>query len=107
MRLALLQAQKVLGNTKTNPAVGCVLVKNQNVISAGSTGINGRPHAEVNTLNFSKVNDYKSHLYSKMYVIRPQFFIPIITNKGCKMVIENEAFHMPANGSAYLTDNRQ
>ena len=21
------------------------------------------------------------------------------------MVIENEAFHMPANGSAYLTDN--
>ena len=33
--------------------------------------------------------------------------IPIITNKGCKMVIENEAFHMPANGSAYLTDNRQ
>ena len=32
--------------------------------------------------------------------------IPIITNKGCKMVIEDEAFHMPANGSsAYLTDN--
>ena len=31
--------------------------------------------------------------------------IPIITNKGCKMVIENEAFHMPANGSAFLTDN--
>ena len=31
--------------------------------------------------------------------------IPIITNKGCKMVIEDEAFHMPANGNAYLTDN--
>ena len=31
--------------------------------------------------------------------------IPIITNQGCIMVIENEAFHMPANGSAYLTDN--
>ena len=31
--------------------------------------------------------------------------IPIITNQGCKMVIEDEAFHMPANGSAYLTDN--
>ena len=31
--------------------------------------------------------------------------IPIITNKGCIMVIENEAFHMPANGSAYITDN--
>ena len=33
--------------------------------------------------------------------------IPIITNKGCIMVIDKEAFHMPANGSAYLTDNRQ
>ena len=31
--------------------------------------------------------------------------IPIITNKGCKMVIEDEAFHMPANGSGYVTDN--
>ena len=31
--------------------------------------------------------------------------IPIITNKGCKMVIENEAFHMPADGKAYITDN--
>ena len=31
--------------------------------------------------------------------------IPIITNQGCKMVIEDEAFHMPANGSAYVTNN--
>ena len=33
--------------------------------------------------------------------------IPVITNKGNIMVIEDTAFHMPANGSAYLTDNRQ
>ena len=26
-------------------------------------------------------------------------------NVGCKMVIEDEAFHMYANGSAYVTDN--
>ena len=31
--------------------------------------------------------------------------IPIITNEGCKMVIEDTAFHMPADGSAYVTDN--
>ena len=31
--------------------------------------------------------------------------IPIITNEGCKMVIEDISFHMPADGSAYITDN--
>ena len=51
MGLALMQASKVLGKTKTNPAVGCVIVKNNNVISAASTSINGRPHADSNALN--------------------------------------------------------
>ena len=31
--------------------------------------------------------------------------IPIITNPGCRMVIEEESFHMPADGSIYITDN--
>ena len=31
--------------------------------------------------------------------------IPIITNPGCRMVIEDESFHMPADGSIYITDN--
>jgi hypothetical protein len=31
--------------------------------------------------------------------------IPIITNEGCKMVIEDTSFHMPANGNGYITDN--
>ena len=31
--------------------------------------------------------------------------IPLITNPGCRMVIENESFHMPADGSVYITDN--
>ena len=31
--------------------------------------------------------------------------IPIITNPGCRMVIEDESFHMPADGSLYITDN--
>jgi|TARA_R110002124_G_scaffold125837_6_gene285160 hypothetical protein len=30
--------------------------------------------------------------------------IPIITNPGALMVVNNEAFHMPANGSAYFVD---
>jgi len=31
--------------------------------------------------------------------------IPIITNEGCRMVIEDTSFHMPANGNGYITDN--
>lgn len=31
--------------------------------------------------------------------------IPVITNKGNIMVIEDTAFHMPANGNGYITDN--
>ena len=63
MKLALDQARKILGNTKNNPAVGCVIVKDNNVIAAGNTSVNGRPHAEQNAINFSKKNLKNSHLY--------------------------------------------
>ena len=58
-----MQAQKNLGNTKENPAVGCVIVKNDCIISAGYTGINGRPHAEQNAITYSKNNIVDSDLY--------------------------------------------
>tara|TARA_B100000029_G_C17500723_1_gene932548 strand:+ start:798 stop:1388 length:591 start_codon:yes stop_codon:yes gene_type:complete len=35
----------------------------------------------------------------------PRLHIPIITNPGCMMVIENEARHLPADGSVYITNN--
>ena len=35
----------------------------------------------------------------------PRLHIPIITNPGCMMVIENVAKHLPANGSVYITNN--
>ena len=31
--------------------------------------------------------------------------IPIITGLGCQMVIEDESFHLPADGNGYITDN--
>ena len=61
MSLALQQAHKSLGNTKVNPAVGCVIIKDSHVISAGFTGINGRPHAEYNAINFSKKKLFLFH----------------------------------------------
>ena len=63
MNLALLQAYKNLGNTKENPSVGCVITKDNSLISAGNTSINGRPHAEQNAINFAKTNLQNSEIY--------------------------------------------
>ena len=35
----------------------------------------------------------------------PRLHIPIITNPGCIMVIDNIAHHMPADGSVWVTNN--
>ena len=37
----------------------------------------------------------------------PRLHIPIVTNKGCMMVIENIAKHMPADGTATITNNKK
>ena len=63
MKLALHQAKCSLGNTKENPAVGCVVVKDNHIISVGHTSANGRPHAEHNAINYSKINPKDSELY--------------------------------------------
>ena len=35
----------------------------------------------------------------------PRLHVPIITNPGCKMVIEDVAQHMPADGTVTITNN--
>lgn len=46
MRGALALARRGLGDVWPNPAVGCVLVKDDEIIGEGWTGKGGRPHAE-------------------------------------------------------------
>lgn len=46
MKRALDVARTHLGLTAPNPCVGCVIVKNGEVIAEGATGVGGRPHAE-------------------------------------------------------------
>lgn len=46
MRHALSLAERVLGRTAPNPAVGCVIVKDERVVGRGWTQAGGRPHAE-------------------------------------------------------------
>jgi len=46
IRLGLLH----LGQTATNPSVGCVVVKDGEIVGRGTTAIGGRPHAEPQAL---------------------------------------------------------
>ena len=46
MKLAINLAKVNLDLTGLNPSVGCVIVKNGEIISYGQTGFKGRPHAE-------------------------------------------------------------
>ena len=48
--LAFQIAESKVGQTKTNPSVGSVVVKDNTVISSGVTSFNGRPHSEFNAL---------------------------------------------------------
>ncbi len=58
--LANTLARNSLGNTGPNPSVGAVIVKNNNVISFGSTSRSGRPHAESNALKKLSSKDKKN-----------------------------------------------
>jgi diaminohydroxyphosphoribosylaminopyrimidine deaminase/5-amino-6-(5-phosphoribosylamino)uracil reductase len=64
MRLAMNLAKARIGLTGENPSVGCVIVKNNKIISIGQTNYNGRPHAEYNAIKYSS-EDLKG---SKMYI---------------------------------------
>ena len=50
MEIALDLARSRHGVTGLNPSVGCVIVKNDKIISVGQTSFNGRPHAEFNAI---------------------------------------------------------
>ena len=64
MKLALNIARVRKGLTGENPSVGCIIIKNDRIISIGQTGYNGRPHAETNAIK----NSFESLSGSKMYI---------------------------------------
>jgi len=63
MKLAINLAKNRKGLTGLNPSVGCVIVKNNRIISYGSTNINGRPHAETIALKKNKKENIGSTVY--------------------------------------------
>ena len=66
MKLAFSQARKILGNTRDNPAVGCIIVKKNVLLSLAHTCLNGRPHAERIALSKNKISFKGSSLYSTL-----------------------------------------
>ena len=64
MEIALDLARSRHGLTGPNPSVGCLIVKNDKIISIGQTSLNGRPHAESNAIK----NSFEDLKGSKMYV---------------------------------------
>ena len=64
MKLALELAKKGLDNVEPNPAVGCVIVKNDKILGKGFHKKFGAPHAEINALKSCK----KSPAGATMYV---------------------------------------
>ena len=63
MSLALSLASVRHGLTGENPSVGCVIVKNDEIISIGQTGFNGKPHAEFNAIKNSNENLEGTKMY--------------------------------------------
>ena len=63
MNLAINIAKDRKGLTGQNPAVGCVIVKNNKIVSYAATNINGRPHAETIALNKNKKDNIGSTVY--------------------------------------------
>ena len=94
INLALNLSRKNVGLTKENPSVGCVIVKNNTIISTGITAKNGRPHAEIEAIN--KISDKKILEGATLYVSlepcshfgkTPPCVDEIIKNKFARVVI--------------------
>ena len=50
MRRAIAAGRRLRGSTGENPSVGCVIVKDGEIVAVASTAIGGRPHAETQAL---------------------------------------------------------
>ena len=88
LELAFKLAETNLGNTRLNPSVGTVIVKNNSVISTGVTSINGRPHAEYNALKSQK-NSFKANLYTTLEPCTHYGLTPPCVNIIVKKKIKN------------------
>jgi len=106
MGLALNLASARHGLTGENPAVGCVIVKNDEIISIGQTGYNGRPHAEYNAIKNSIDNLEGSTMYVTLepcshYGQTPPCTKEIIKNKISKIIYSVDDVDKKVKGKSF------
>lgn len=63
MKLAIQMASATIGQTKPNPAVGAVVVKDGAIVGMGAHLKAGEPHAEVHALNMAGDKAYGATIY--------------------------------------------
>jgi len=106
MGLALNLAKARHGLTGENPSVGCVIVKNDEIISIGQTGYNGRPHAEYNAIKSSNDNLEGSTMYVTLepcshYGKTPPCTKEIIKNKISEIIYSIEDVDKKVKGKSF------
>ena len=95
MNLAINLAKDRIGLTGANPSVGCVIVKNDKIISLGQTSFNGRPHAEFNAIKNSTSNLKNSTMLKR-------FGKPIETAKPTIFLLSDASSYM--TGHSLIVD---
>jgi len=106
MSLALTLAGVRHGLTAENPSVGCVIVKNDEIISIGQTGYNGRPHAEYNAIKNATEILEGSTMYVTLepcnhYGVTPPCTKEIIKNKISKVIYSVEDVDKKVKGKSF------
>ena len=106
MSLALDLARARHGLTGQNPSVGCVIVKNNSIISVGQTGYLGSPHAEYNAIKNSVENLDGSKMYVSLepcnhYGRTPPCTNQIIKNKISEVIYSIEDIDKKVKGKSF------
>ena len=106
MSIALSLASARHGLTGENPSVGCVIVKNDEIISIGQTDYNGRPHAEQNAIKNSNEILEGSTMYVTLepcnhYGRTPPCTKEIIRNKISKVIYSLEDVDKKVKGKSF------
>jgi len=98
-------AQKGMGSVAPNPMVGCVIVKNENIIGEGYHKKFGKPHAEINAIK--SVKNKKTIEGSSIYITlepcshygkTPPCVDEIINYKPKEVIISNKDPNPKING---------